>query len=172
MTAKKELDVSENPLYHDTWTLLRKYREVVWSLELSVQKVRQRFQIEFGSSIEDFLESIYIAGVDFESSGIAEQARTIERNHKMLKLVDQSVEILREKHMFGEDYYWILFYSFLSPQQYHNSEEVVEQLQNHINHISYRTYFRKRKDAINALSSILWGFSTRDCKDILEHFFA
>ena len=59
MRKKKEPDVSENPLYHDTWTLLRKYRDVVWSLELSVQKVRRQFQIEFGSSVEDFLESIY-----------------------------------------------------------------------------------------------------------------
>ena len=55
----------ENPLYHDTWLLLKKYRDVVWSLELSVQQVRRQFQIEFGSSIEDFLESIYLAGVDF-----------------------------------------------------------------------------------------------------------
>ena len=59
MSKKREPDVSENPLYHDTWTLLRKYRDVVWSLELSVQRVRRQFQIEFGSSIEDFLESIY-----------------------------------------------------------------------------------------------------------------
>ena len=68
MSKRKEPDVSENPLYHDTWTLLRKYRDVVWSLELSVQKVRRQFQIEFGSSIEDFLESIYIAGLDFENT--------------------------------------------------------------------------------------------------------
>ena len=68
MSKKREPDVSENPLYHDTWTLLRKYRDVVWSLELSVQRVRRQFQIEFGSSIEDFLESIYIAGLDFENT--------------------------------------------------------------------------------------------------------
>ena len=72
MSKRKEPDVSENPLYHDTWTLLRKYRDVVWSLELSVQKVRRQFQIEFGSSVEDFLESIYIAGLDFENTDIAE----------------------------------------------------------------------------------------------------
>ena len=70
MSKRKEPDVSENPLYHDTWTLLRKYRDVVWSLELSVQKVRRLFQIEFGSSIENFLESIYIAGLDFENTDI------------------------------------------------------------------------------------------------------
>lgn len=98
MKTKKELDVSENPLYHDTWTLLRKYRDVVWSLELSVQRVRRQFQVEYGSSIEDFLESIYIAGVDFNDTGIEEQAKCIERSHKMLKLVDASVNLLREKH--------------------------------------------------------------------------
>ena len=34
---------TENPVYHDTWMLLRKYRDVVWSLELSVQQVRRQF---------------------------------------------------------------------------------------------------------------------------------
>ena len=47
----QEPKVTENPFYHDTWMLLRKYRDVVWSLELSVQQVRRQFQIEYGSSI-------------------------------------------------------------------------------------------------------------------------
>ena len=63
----QEYDVTQNPLYHDTWKLLRKYRDVVWSLELSVQQVRSKFQIEYGSSIEDFLESIYLAGADLSA---------------------------------------------------------------------------------------------------------
>ena len=45
----QEPKVTDNPLYHDTWMLLRKYRDVVWSLELSVQQVRRQFQIEYGS---------------------------------------------------------------------------------------------------------------------------
>ena len=65
-----EPKVTDNPLYHDTWMLLRKYRDVVWSLELSVQQVRRQFQIEYGSSIEEFLESLYVAGVTFEGSAI------------------------------------------------------------------------------------------------------
>ena len=112
------LNQEENPLYHDTLTLLKKYRDVVWSLELSVQRVRRKFHIEYGSSIEDFLESIYLAGVDFEENGIAEHAQSIERSHKMLKLVDGSLELLRQKHKNGETYYWILYYSFFSPQKY------------------------------------------------------
>lgn len=115
MKKPTEDKVAENPLYHDTWMLLRKYRDVVWSLELSVQQVRRRFQIEFGSSIEDFLESIYLAGVDFADTSIQEHARSIERSYKMLKLMENAVNLLRCKHKFGETYYWILYYTYLSP---------------------------------------------------------
>ena len=79
----QEPKVTDNPLYHDTWMLLRKYRDVVWSLELSVQQVRRQFQIEYGSSIEEFLESLYVAGITFEGSAIEDHARCIERSYKM-----------------------------------------------------------------------------------------
>ena len=41
----EEMNIADNPLYHDTWKLLKKYRDVVWSLELSVQQVRSRFEM-------------------------------------------------------------------------------------------------------------------------------
>lgn len=171
MKKAQQLEPRENPLYHDTWMLLRKYRDVVWSLELSVQQVRRKFQMEYGSSIEDFLESIYLAGVDFADSGIQEHAQSIERSYQMLKLIESAVNLLRSKHKFGETYYWILYYSFLSPQQYRNAEEIIDQLRPHIQDISYRTYYRKRKEAIDAFSSILWGYSSRDSLCLLERFF-
>ena len=60
MPNKKQAEVKETPEYHNTYLLLKKYRDVVWNLELSVQRVRNKFRIEMGSSIEDFLESAYI----------------------------------------------------------------------------------------------------------------
>ena len=155
----------------DTWLLLRKYRDVVWGLELSVQQVKRRFQMEIGSSIEDFLDSIYLAGVDFTDNGIEEQARSIEKSYQMLKLLENSVNIMRNKHKHGETYYWLLYYSYLSPQQYRNIDEIIEMLRPHITDISQRTFFRRRKDAINALSSILWGYTSKDSLNLLEQFF-
>ena len=110
-----EKDVAENPLYHDTWKLLKKYRDVVWSLEISVQHVRAKFEIEYGTSIEEFLDSVYLAGADLNGSDIEHHAKCIERSHKMLKLLDSAVELLRTRHKNGEAYYWLLYYSFLSP---------------------------------------------------------
>ena len=139
-----EKDVAENPLYHDTWKLLKKYRDVVWSLEISVQHVRAKFEIEYGTSIEEFLDSVYLAGADLNGSDIEHHAKCIERSHKMLKLLDSAVELLRTRHKNGEAYYWLLYYSFLSPQQLKNVEEIIENLRPHIRDISFRTYYRKR----------------------------
>lgn len=57
---KQPEQMPEDQRFHDTYLLLKKYRDVVWGLELSVQQVKRRFQMEVGSSIEDFLESIYL----------------------------------------------------------------------------------------------------------------
>lgn len=167
----EELNVTENPLYHDTWKLLKKYRDVVWSLELSVQQVKKKFEVEFGSSIEDFLDSVYLAGADLSGSDIEHHARCIEKSHKMLKLLDSAVDLLRTKHKNGETYYWLLYYSYLSPQQMRYVEEIIEKLRPHIRDISFRTYYRRRREAIDALSSVLWGYTAQDCMEILEQFF-
>ena len=82
---KQPEQMPEDQRFHDTYLLLKKYRDVVWGLELSVQQVKRRFQMEVGSSIEDFLESIYLAGVDFSDNGIEEQARSIEKSYQMRK---------------------------------------------------------------------------------------
>lgn len=171
MKKKNDLDVMNDPMYHDTWKLLKKYRDVVWSLELSVQQIRNRFEIEFGSTIEEFLDSVYLAGADLSGSGIEHHAQSIEQSHKMLKLLDTAVELLRNKHKNGEAYYWLLYYSYLSPQQLRNVDEIIEKLRPHIRDISFRTYYRRRREAIDALSSVLWGYTSKDSLEILEQFF-
>ena len=164
-------NVQDDPRYHDTWKLLKKYRDVVWSLELSIQQVKSQFQIEYGSSIDDFLDSIYMAGADLGGTQIENHARCIERSHKMLTLVGNAVELLRTCHKNGEIFYWLLYYTYLSPQQFRNTEEIMEQLRPHMQDISFRTYYRRRKEAVSALSSVLWGYTAQDNLEVLELFF-
>ena len=146
----------ENPLFHDTWKLLKNYRDAVWNLELAVQQV---------------VKSIYLAGADIGGTRLEDYARSIERSNKMLTLLNSAVDILRSKHKHGEQYYWILYYSYLSPQQLQNTDEIIESLRPHIANISHRTYYRRRPEAVQALSSILWGYTSKDCLDTLDQFF-
>lgn len=171
-SASKEVSVNQdNVMYHDTGKLLKSYRDAVWNLELAVQQVRHSFEIEFGSSIEEFLDSIYLAGADVGGSKLEEYAKSIERSNKMLNTLMAAVDLLRTKHKHGEQYYWILYYSYLSPQELQNVEEIIEKLRPHIANISQRTYYRKRPEAIGALSSILWGFTSKDNINVLDKFF-
>ncbi len=168
---KVDCDLTEDPRYHDTWRLLKKYRDVVWSMELSVQQLKNQFQVEYGSSIDEFLESVYLAGADLAGTQLEDHARCIARSNKMITLLKNAVDMLRHKHKNGEIYYWVLYYTYLSPQQLRNVDEVVEQLRPHIRDISYRTYYRKRTQAVEALSSVLWGYTSQESMEILQKFF-
>ena len=171
MAKRKQNDVTENPLYHDTWKLLQKYRDVVWSMELSVRQVRTSFETEFGQTIEEFLDSVYAAGADLSGTDIEQHARCIQRSNQMIRLVNDALKILREKHSNGEELYWILYYTFIIPRKFQNTQQIIDKLCGNIGEISYRTYFRKRQDAIDALSSILWGYTSKDCLDVVDQFF-
>ena len=165
---KAEQDVRDDPRYHDTRKLLRKYRDVTWSLELSVQRLKNQFHMEYGTDIEGFLDMVYLAGADLGGTELEHHAQCIERSHKMLTLVQNAVERLRTRHKNGEVYYWLLYYTYLSPQQFRNTEEIIEQLQPHIRGISFRTFYRRQKEAVEALSSVLWGYTSKESMDLME----
>ena len=168
---KVERDMTEDPRFHNTWRLLKQYRDVVWSMEVSVTQLKNEFQVEFGSSIEEFLDSVYLAGADLSGTELEQHARSIERSNKMLTLLRNAVEIMRSRHKFGEVYYWVLYYSFLSPQELRNVEEIIDQLRPHIRYISFRTYYRRRREAVETLSSILWGYTAQENLELLKEFF-
>ena len=88
----------------------------------------------------------------------------------MLCLVDSAVDLMRAKHKNGEEFYWLLYYAYLSPQEFQNVEEIIDQLRPHIRDISTRTYYRKRKEAVEVLSSVLWGYTAQDSAGIVREF--
>lgn len=161
----------EDPRFHDTYQFLKRYRDATYSLKVVVHQLESQFKIEYGSSIDDFLDSIYAAGIELGGDNIEERAKSIERSNKMLKLLDSSVDLLRSNHKYGEQYYWILYYSFLCPQELRNTDEIIEKLAPHIDNISYRTFYRKRRSAIESLSTILWGFTAKETLELLNKFF-
>lgn len=133
--------------------------------------MEKQFRLQYGTSVDDFLDSVYAAGAELSGGDIAERAKSIERSNQMLKLLDSSVDLMRNSHKFGEQYFWILYYAFLSPQEFKNTDEILEKLEPHVSNISYRTYYRKRRAAIETLSTILWGFTAKETIDILDEFF-
>ena len=50
---------NEDKLYHNTELLLKKYRDVVWSIEVSAIQAQISFEIEMDCRLDEFLEMSY-----------------------------------------------------------------------------------------------------------------
>lgn len=53
----------DNEVYHDIITLLKIYRSVNWCIQVKIGQVKRRFQAEYGSDVDEFLNQIYEAGM-------------------------------------------------------------------------------------------------------------
>ena len=161
----RKSDVSTH--YHNTRTFLNKYRDISWILEVSDLNLQK----EFKSTYELFTDSPLVAG-EVKDGGNPPENYTyaLVRSKKMMQLTDTAIDLMRRKHKKGEFYYWILYYAYLSPQELQNVEEIIDQLRPHIRDISTRTYYRKRKEAVEVLSSVLWGYTAQDSAGIVREF--
>ncbi|MCR4718683.1 MAG: hypothetical protein K5768_03530 [Firmicutes bacterium] len=160
----------EEYLYHNTLLLLKKYRDVVWSIEVAAMQAQMDFEAEMDCKLDDFLNKSYQAGADLAGTEIQEQMRVMERNKKMLKMIDAAVDLLRRKQVDGEIYYQILYLTYLSDKPLKTTEEIVEKLAQNGEYMSWKTYFNKRTKAIEILSTVLWGFTSKECMPIIEDF--
>ena len=167
MARKK---VIQDARYHDTLLLLQKYRDVVWSLSVSVEQAKSDFRDCFGENIDEFLESVYVAGADLSGTEIEERAKCIERSNKVLKIVDSAIETMRKKYKHGELYYQILYYNYLCEQEYRSLDEVVDAINEAGFAMCRRTMTDYRALAVNLVSTYLWGYTSKDTKEILDKF--
>lgn len=167
----EEQKMREKKAYHNTELLLKKYRYVVWSIEVSAIQTQISFEIEMGCKLEEFLEMSYAAGADLTGTDIQEQMRTLERNKKMLKIIENAVNLLKRKQEDGEEYYNIIYYTYMSEKTYKKVENIIEKIASVTGeYMSWKTYYAKKKRAIETLSTILWGFTSKECLPILEDF--
>ena len=167
MARKK---ITQDERYHDTMLLLKKYRDVVWSLSMSVEHAKSDFRECFGESIEDFLDSVYVAGADLSGTDIEERAKCIERSNKMLNLVDDAVATMRQKHKNGELYYQVLYFNYFSTQEYRSQENILEALEQAGFPMCRKTMIEHRNFAVNIVSNFLWGYTAKETKEILDRF--
>ena len=84
-----------------------------------MKQVSHQFRKEYGVDVDEFLDSIYQAGMDLNEDEAYIQARVeaINSSHQFLQLIDESVELMRQYHPQGERNYWVLYYTYICPLQ-------------------------------------------------------
>ena len=66
--------------------------------------------------------------------------------------MQSALEIMRNHHKHGEMYYWILYYSFLSPKACENDQVVLKILLAHNFGVTKRNFYGRRRVAVYAFS--------------------
>lgn len=170
----EEFRGEENASYHDIVALFKIYRSVNWRMQIKINQVRHRFEMEYGMDVDSFLDSIYQSGMDINQdlAGERERIEAINRSNKFLKMIDEAVELMRKFHPNGERYYWVLYYTYMSAYKAENVEEILDKLEPHfpkLSRIHRATYFRWREQAFEAVSGILWGYEG-ESRELLKQF--
>lgn len=164
----------EKGIYHNIIALFKIYRSVSWRMQVQINQVSHRFQKEYGTDVDSFLDSLYQAGLDLnnDDANIAARVEAINSSNRFLKLIDEAVDLMRKFHPQGERNYWVLYYTYLCPYQPANVAEIIRKLELHIPQniqINRSTYFRWRESALSAIDGILWGYEDESRK-LLEHY--
>lgn len=168
MAEKRKKVPEEHPFYHDTWKLLKNYRDVAWNLELASLDLQAEFRATFGNTDPDSLAGLETTAPAMNNPRIDGFARSLDRSRKMMQLLDAAIQLMRSHHKNGELYYWVLYYTYLSPQAYANYRDILRALEAHFPPMSRRTYYSYREDAISTLSNVLWGYTSREYTEVLR----
>ena len=122
-TKNKRPDV-----YHNVKALFKIYRSVSWRMQVQMKQVSHQFRKEYGVDVDEFLDSIYQAGMDLNEDEAYIQARVeaINSSHQFLQLIDESVELMRQYHPQGERNYWVLYYTYICPYKPANIAEIIQ----------------------------------------------
>ena len=168
---KRTISPEQHPFYHNTLKLLQNYRDVKWSLEVSAQNLQSEFRAEYGGASAAYVDDLTINGDKSSAARIEGLTFSLDKSRRMMQLVNSAIALMREKHKKGELYYWILYYTYMCSREPASVNEVLILLEKHFQPMSVRTYYSRREEAVEILSSILWGYTPVDCQEIVSSFF-
>ena len=140
-------------LYHQTKLLLELYRKVVWSVENSLYDLEST-ATDFGSQrIQDLLNYL---DLDFEcevdKGKIEDHLKSIAKSKDLVFLIDQAMMKLNDYPNGGELFFIIVNRKYIL-KYLCTDNGLMESLD-----LERTTFYKRKKEAINMLGTILWGY--------------
>ena len=76
-----------SPHYHDTLMLLKKYRDIAWTVEVSSRNLQEEFRAEYSCPGRAVLNSLKLNKAD---SCLMDCTKSLEHSTKMLRIIDSA----------------------------------------------------------------------------------
>ena len=156
--------------YHNTRYLLKQYRKVAYAIQISESDMNVRMEMEHGTRLSTLEVNAELAGVDLSGSKLEGYARTVIRSKNMLQIIKNALNTVRLDPDHGELMYQILYLTYFSERKLANREAILAELERIGFQMSMVTYHSYLNMAIKAIDRILWGYTARDCMEIIKQF--
>lgn len=146
--------------YHNTEALLNQYRLIVWVLECAPGELAQELMTPV-QDIDRLAEKIDLA-TTLGDKRVESRVNAMMKTRFMVDRVHDALSVLRQKPGNGEQLYSVIYTTYIDPVERKN-DEIIDLL-----HLSARTYYRLRREAITIMSVRLWSAPTGDIDTWLE----
>jgi hypothetical protein len=161
--ALKNSYTADDRCYHKAKLLLKLYRTVVWRVSSDLYEIQDR-SVEWGSSritdLIDYLDLDFDEHTDKQKA--TERLRSICETKDLVDIVDQALLKIRDYPGHGELYYQILTKQYISLYNMAEKELLSELC------LERSTYYRRKKEALNLIGVILWGYILPELRSIWQ----
>jgi hypothetical protein len=169
--AKSDADEDErDDRLHNTKLLLKKYRRVAYAVRIAEEELNLRMEMAHGTRLSTLEVNAELAGMDLSNTRLEGYTRSIVRSRNMLEIITSALESVRQDPDHGELMYQILYLTYFTPQKLRNRDCILTELEKAGFPLSATTYHVYLKAAIEAIDRILWGYTARDCMEIVKQF--
>jgi hypothetical protein len=155
---------------HNTKQLLQQYRRVVYAVQVSEDEMNLRMELEHGAAISTMEVNAELAGIDLSGTKLERYAQSVIRSKNMLVIINNALLAVKRNPENGELMYHVLYLTYFSPTKPRNREMILKELEGLGYPMCLVTYHNYLNTAVRAIDRILWGYTTRDCAEIIQQF--
>ena len=156
--------------FHNTKELLKKYRQVMMCVGENLYEIDTNIN-DIGDRFAILAEFTRIEDIDLSEVKLENHIRCMERTRQMIKLIDSAIAKLRKYDINGEEFYWILYLKYIcdNSEKCKNDMDIIDRMCDEGITISTSTFYRRHNMAIDALSNIMWGYTTKESLKIVNN---
>ncbi|MBE5812572.1 MAG: hypothetical protein E7314_02840 [Clostridiales bacterium] len=160
---------NEKWYFHNTKELLKKYRQVIMCVDENLDELGTSIN-DIGDRFSILAEFMRVEDIDVSNVTLENHLRSMERTRQMIKLIDSAIAKLRRYDINGEEFYWILYLKYIcdNNEKCRNDADIIERMCDEGVPISSSTFYRRHNMAIEALSNILWGYTSKHSLKIVD----
>ncbi len=157
--VSKDKDHNEK-VFHRAKLLLCIYRDVVWRVEDIIYDVDAQAYDFGGRKIAQLLDYLsYDFEGDMDKILLEKRLINIDETRTLIDIVEKGLVKLKTYPHYGDLYFQIITNKFIYQIRY-TDEELIELLD-----IGHTMYYRRKKEAVNLMGVILWGYILPQLKD-------